>query len=109
MNEAFRVLKHNGTFYAITPVYPREEAFIDPTHINFITKKTHRYFTFPNHYAKMYGFNGNFEVKRAEVIRVIHETKKIKKIKLSLKDIFYGIFGMKKTHVLWEFKAIKEN
>ena len=31
MNEIYRVLKPGGTFYAITPYYPRDEAFVDPT------------------------------------------------------------------------------
>ena len=38
MSEAHRVLKNGGIFYAMTPVYPRKEAFVDPTHINIITK-----------------------------------------------------------------------
>jgi len=48
MNEAYRVLKPGGIFYAITPYYPRAEVFVDPTHINFISHKTHTYFTTPN-------------------------------------------------------------
>ena len=39
MNEIYRVLKLGGIFYAITHGYPRNEAFVDPTHVNFITKK----------------------------------------------------------------------
>jgi SAM-dependent methyltransferase len=45
MNEVHKSLKPNGIFYAITPCYSREEAFVDPTHINFISRKTHAYFT----------------------------------------------------------------
>lgn len=108
MNEAYRVLKNKGVFYAMTPVYPREEAFMDPTHINFITKKTHRYFTAPNHYAEMYGFIGKFEINRVKVIRASQEMDKSGKVITFLKDIFYNIKYTKKTHVLWEFKAIKD-
>ena len=39
MNEVYRVLKSNGKFYALTPFYPKPEAFQDPTLVNIITKK----------------------------------------------------------------------
>lgn len=107
MNEAYRVLKNDGVFYAITPVYPREECFVDPTHINFITKKTHRYFSNPTNYAQMYGFTGNFEINRVKVIRFSQELKKYGKLKTLLNDIFYSIFYTKKGHILWEFRAVK--
>lgn len=45
MNEVYRVLKPGGKFYALTPAYPKESAFTDPTHVNIITKNTHKYFT----------------------------------------------------------------
>jgi len=109
MNEAYRVLNNGGIFYAITPVYPREESFIDPTHINFITKKTHHYFTAPGHHAEMYGFTGKFEINKVKVIRPSQELKKRGKIHVFLKDIFYSLLYTKKSHILWEFKAIKDN
>ena len=62
MNEIYRVLKPGGIFHSITPGYPRSEAFVDPTHVNFITKKTHTYFTSPKYKARMYGFKGKFKV-----------------------------------------------
>jgi len=109
MNEAYRILKPDGIFYAITPCYPRAEAFVDPTHINFITSKTHTYFTGSNPGAGMYGFGGQFEII------------KIKRIKFSqgldnnyswftkfMKDIVYTIYYTKKSHILWELKAVKE-
>lgn len=108
MNEAFRVLKHGGVFYALTPVYPRVECFVDPTHVNFITKKTHRYFTLPYSYANMYGFKGRFEITRVKTTRVSMEINKIGKIKYILKDMLYSILFTKKGHILWEFKAIKD-
>jgi len=109
MNEAYRVLKNDGVFYAITPVYPRIEAFSDPTHINIISKKTHRYFTAPTHYGEMYGFTGKFEINRVKVIRVSQELKKCGKMKAFLKDILYSILYTKKGHILWEFRAIKDS
>ncbi len=108
MNEAYRVLKNGGIFYAMTPVYPREESFMDPTHVNFITKRTHRYFVNPNNYAAMYGFTGKFEVDRVKVIRASQELNKCGEVQALLKDIFYSIFYTKKGHILWEFRAVKD-
>jgi len=65
MNEIHRVLKPRGVFLALTPAFPSETAFVDPTHVNIITRHTHTYFTGPIPTARMYGFNGNFHVRRA--------------------------------------------
>lgn len=62
MNEIHRVLKPKGRFYAVTPFFPAEEAFKDPTHVNFISSNTHRYFCGDNPMARMYGFNGDFDL-----------------------------------------------
>ncbi len=64
MNEIFRVLKPGGRFYALTPAYPKQSAFVDPTHVNIITRKTHKYFTVPDNWGVMYGFHGTFEIIR---------------------------------------------
>jgi SAM-dependent methyltransferase len=40
MNEIYRVLKMGGTFASFTPAFPKEAAFIDPTHVNIITENT---------------------------------------------------------------------
>jgi len=61
MNEIYRVLKPNGIFYAVTPVYPHQKTFADPTHINFITQDTHTYFCGKSPLGRMYGFQGSFE------------------------------------------------
>ena len=58
MNEIYRVLKPGGTFYAITPYYPRDEAFVDPTHVNIITNKTHTYFQAHNIKQECMGLRG---------------------------------------------------
>ena len=109
MNEVYRCLKPGGIFYAITPCYPRNECFVDPTHINFITKDTHKYFTAPRHDAKMYGFNGQFEIKEVRRVRVTLEINKpnISNIKYLLKDAYYTLHFSKKGHILWEFEAVK--
>lgn len=108
MNEVYRVLKPNGVFYAITPCYPRDEIFVDPTHVNFITKGTYRYFTLPDLTAEMYGFNGKFEAIRAK--RVFSRLEKREHtFSRSLKNLFYTLLNYtKKAHIVWEFKAIKD-
>lgn len=107
MNEIWRVLKHGGLLYAVTPAYPRQEAFVDPTHVNIITEKTHMYFTEPLLTARIYGFAGSFKVRRAEWMRPMYEwepdkptiSHRFKKIKNRIKR--------RNTHFLWEFEAIK--
>jgi len=107
MNEAHRVLKPNGTFYAITPCFPYREVFVDPTHVNFITEKTHEYFTTPTLTARMYGFNGQFEIVRVK--RVFSRLEKRKKtLGTFLKTLLYSmVTPTKKSHIVWEFRAIK--
>lgn len=65
MNEIHRVLQPSGIIYMNTPFYPNLEAFIDPTHVNFITTETFKkYFSEPFNYAKRYGFTGKFSLER---------------------------------------------
>ncbi len=108
MNEIYRVLKPGGKFLGITPGYPRSEAFVDPTHVNFITKKTHTYFTSPKYKARMYGFKGKFKiVRKVKWIKLTQETRNDMWLLKNLKNIFYTIYFIKKSHLIWEFKAIK--
>ena len=61
MNEVWRVLRPGGTFVACTPALPHPEAFVDPTHVNYVTDGTLAYFT--DHAAgitRSYGFVGQF-------------------------------------------------
>jgi SAM-dependent methyltransferase len=63
MNEVWRVLKPDGIFLAHTPHYEHIEAFSDPTHVNFITRKTIDYFTIhAEPLGRIYGFTGTFEL-----------------------------------------------
>lgn len=66
MNEAWRVLAPGGLFYAVTPAFPNPEIFVDPTHVNFITDRTHEYFCGDNPLGRMYGFSGHFEIRRVD-------------------------------------------
>lgn len=56
MQEVHRTLRPGGLFIALTPAFPRPEAFQDPTHINFITKKTAEYFSSNDGIAKRLGY-----------------------------------------------------
>lgn len=107
MNEIWRVLKDGGLLYASTPCYPFQEAFVDPTHVNYITGKSHFYFTGPSPMAAPYGFVGCFDAVRVKVIKPRYDyeplamtfLQRVKKIEDGLKK--------RNTHVLWEFRAVK--
>lgn len=107
MNEIWRVLKPNGVLYAVTPAFPSEKVFRDPTHVNIITKKTYRYFTAPQLLAKMYGFNGNFRLIRQAWAhpRNLYKPKKSNLSEL-LRDWSEKITG-EQSHLIWEFEAKK--
>tara|TARA_B110000261_G_scaffold135369_1_gene152826 strand:- start:127 stop:726 length:600 start_codon:yes stop_codon:yes gene_type:complete len=109
MNEIYRVLKPGGIFYAITPGYPRNEAFVDPTSVNFITKKTHTYFLSPKYKARMYGFQGKFKiVRKVKWVKLTQETRNDRRLIKVLKNIFYTIYFIKKSHLIWEFQSLKD-
>jgi SAM-dependent methyltransferase len=105
MNEIWRVLRPGGLLYAVTPAYPHEKAFRDPTHVNIIAAKTHRYFTRPELLAQMYGFTGEFALRRQVRIlpRGAYEIKTLGRTVLRQLD---GLVG-KRSHLVWEFEAIK--
>ena len=108
MNEIYRVLKPGGIFYAITPGYPRSEVFVDPTSVNFITKKTHTYFISPKYKARMYGFKGKFKIiRKVKWIKLTQETRNDMWLIKTLKNIFYTIYFIKKSHLIWKFQSIK--
>lgn len=64
MNEVHRVLTPGGVFLAVTPAYPSGAAFQDPTHVNFITKRTIGYFAGDQALARElgYGFKGRYRL-----------------------------------------------
>ncbi len=107
MNEIFGVLKSGGRLYAQTHFFPHADAFVDPTHVNFITSKTHTYFCIPKLTASMYGFKGKFKLIRAKPVRpkFLYEPKKL--------NLFQKLSALndkrrkKQTHLIWEFEVIK--
>ena len=70
MNEIHRVLKPGGLFLSKTPMYPHPSAFVDPTHVNVMTKETiPLYFTNSINvkpWAVDYGFKGCFSFENIE-------------------------------------------
>ncbi len=107
MNEIYRVLKPGGKFYALTPAYPKESVFVDPTHVNIITKNTHKYFTEPHNWASMYGFIGKFKVIRAQWCYFRNETEVMGPIELFFKNLCCRMYRKMMQHFIWEFQAMK--
>ena len=108
MNKIYRVLKPNGKFLALMPVYPRPSAFVDPTHVNFITPKTHTYFAGINPGGVMYGFTGNFERLQAklEMPKTIYRPTDFLVRKI-LRKISRILFNGRLSCIIWEFSANK--
>lgn len=107
MNDIWRVLAPGGLLYAVTPAYPHPACFQDPTHVNIITDETHHYFTAPRLLARMYGFQGSFDLVRQCRVRprgdyepqsptLYHRWRKARQGLLS-----------QASHLVWEFRAIK--
>lgn len=60
MNELHRVLKPGGRAIFVFPSFPYDDAFSDPTHINFITSSTLNYFLGNNSKGGYAGITTNF-------------------------------------------------
>ena len=65
MNDIYRVLKKDGVFLSMTPVYPFLGAFQDPTHNNIMTVQTFQYYFSKEKLpiANHYGIKADFEIK----------------------------------------------
>lgn len=107
MNDIWRVLEPGGRFYAMTPCFPHPAAFQDPTHVNVITTQTHLYFTGDKPLARMYGFDGAFDLRHANwgvpkdslVPQVLSARQRVRRWTYRMKG--------RLSHFVWEFAAIK--
>jgi SAM-dependent methyltransferase len=107
MNEIWRVLKNNGVFYSVAPAYPHALAFADPTHVNIMTPRTHRYFTGEQPMGRMYGFEGRFALVRQTLIHPRGDYQPSSPpLKLALKMAADRIMR-RRSHLMWELKAVK--
>jgi SAM-dependent methyltransferase len=121
MNEVNRCLKPDGVFIAVTPAYPQSSVFQDPTHVNFITKDTVRYFTEEGWAHNLdYEYAGNFKlIKQSWVYsQSIFDGFEVKPTNLfsnwifSLKKFLSIILNIyvrrnKPTHLLWVLQKTK--
>lgn len=124
MDEIWRVLAPGGRLWALTPGYPNAEAFTDPTHVNFVTDRTHEYFCGDNPLGRMYGFGGRFRALRVEWVNIRDAYSAIpgsaenraprssaQKLAGHLRRVSRRLRGKPdndgRTYLLWEFEALK--
>lgn len=107
MDEIWRVLAPGGRLYAVTPCFPSQAAFQDPTHVNFISVLTHEYFCGLEPQGRMYGFKGHFLELRTGWV-VLKDCARAEPHNLSqrFRWLRRKLKG-KLTHFLWEFEAVK--
>lgn len=120
MNEINRCLMPGGYFYAVTPAFPSAAAFQDPTHVNFITEETIKYFSEAGWANNLeYEYSGNFKIVhqswvysdcvfsefriRPNSILVYYRTLLINLLKI-IKNVHLS--GNKPTHLLWILQKI---
>ena len=122
MNEIHRVLKPGGKFYALTPAYPHASVFSDPTHVNFLTLGTWRYFcideaaqaaqtaqTTSTPMARMYGYTGTFKMLRNEWGMTPEVFDAASKLDWKRRLRRWNLQRRGKlSHLLWEFECIKQ-
>jgi SAM-dependent methyltransferase len=107
MDEVWRVLRPGGRLYAQTPCAPHAAAFQDPTHVNFITRQTHLYFTQPRLMAAMYGFRGDFSVLRVQPVRPDQDYEPMSAGLVQRLRSWHRERRGANSHLIWEFSANK--
>ena len=108
MSEIWRVLAPGGLFYALTPAVPAMAAFTDPTHVNYVTDETHSYFCGDPPPARIYGFVGRFEARRAERAMIPEDLTPATRLSWTraIKRSIRRARG-RLSHVVWELEAVK--
>lgn len=120
MSEIHRTLKPGGHLIALTPGFPNPAVFSDPTHVNFITTETAKYFSIQidgEPAGIMYGFKGKYEILHNDWLRgggpnlvnslqqeYAETTNAMRKVTLSAKAIkrsIQSLFHRKPTHIYW--------
>jgi SAM-dependent methyltransferase len=108
MDEFHRVLKPGGRLYAVTPAFPRPEAFVDPTHVNVITERTWTYFCGERPTARLYGFRGTFELVRNEWAQLPDAVNSSARLGWRRRlSRCWNILRGRHSHLLWEFACVK--
>ena len=107
MSEIWRILKPNGKFYALTPAYPSDKAFQDPTHVNFISEGTHKYFCDEDAYAKRYGFKGQFQLIEADWMYSSYAETAHRDWVVRIKNWHKQNIKIGRTHLVWQLMADK--
>ncbi len=106
MGDIHRVLKPNGILYAFTPVVPSVSVWDDPTHVNPITKTTHRYFCERNHLQHM-GFRGLFRALEITTLNGSRAKTAKRSLSTSLSRVFQVLLKGGHSHIVWQLQAIK--
>jgi SAM-dependent methyltransferase len=106
MSDIYRVLKPNGVLYAFTPLVPSASVWDDPTHVNPITKTTHRYFCETNHLQHM-GFNGRFRALEVTTLNGSRAKTAERSLGTSLSRVFQMLFKGGHSHIVWQLQAVK--
>lgn len=108
MSEIHRVLTPGGRFLAMTPAYPHPAVFSDPTHVNFITEDTHKYFTGDTPAGAIYGFKGAFDVVQARWEAPTNVSNLSQPAwRKSLRRLHRRITDGGFSHMVWELAARK--
>lgn len=107
-------------FFAVTPAFPSAAAFQDPTHVNFITEETIKYFSEAGWANNLdYEYSGNFKIVHQSWVYSNYVFSGFKKrpdnvfiycgiLVLNLIKIFKNIYlkNNKPTHLLWILQKI---
>jgi SAM-dependent methyltransferase len=107
MSEIHRTLKPGGVLYALTPVYPKSSVFVDPTHVNFVTKNSYKYFSHPHNWATMYGFKGSFYPIKNKIVKFSVQEYNKGYLKKQFLKLVSTVFPFTKQHILWILEAKK--